>query len=44
MCACLGGKGGGGHSLGTKHKDNYKYLNWKMLTSEWDSKPRPHEH
>ena len=25
------------------HKDGYKDLNLKILTSEWDSNPRPHD-
>ena len=25
------------------HKESYKDLNLKILTSEWDSNPRPHE-
>ena len=26
------------------HKESFKDLNLKMLTSEWDSKPRPDEY
>ena len=26
------------------HKEIYKDLNLKILTSEWDSNPRPHEY
>ena len=27
-----------------EHKESYKDLNLKILTSEWDSIPRPHEY
>ena len=33
-------KGGTPHVHG--HKESHKDLNLKMLTSEWDSNPRPH--
>ena len=26
------------------HKESYKDINLKILTSEWDSSPRPHEY
>ena len=26
------------------HKESYKDLNLKILTSEWDSNPRPYEY
>ena len=46
MCVCVFfGKGKGGptpHMHG--HKESYKDLNLKILTSEWDSNPRPHEY
>ena len=45
MCF-FGGKGNGGggtpHMHG--HKESYKDLNLKILTSEWNSNPRPHEY
>ena len=43
----LGGKGGGGGwGIPLRHgdKENYKDLNLKNLTSEWNSNPRPHEY
>ena len=44
MCVCFmeEGRGGAPHMHG--HKESYKDLNLKMLTSEWDSNPRPHEY
>ena len=41
--ACVG-KGRGGTPYMHGHKESYKDLNLKMLTSEWDSNPRPHEY
>ena len=45
-CVCFwereGGGGGTPHMHG--HKESYKDLNLKILTSEWDSNPRPHEY
>ena len=41
------GKGGGGeHPIAQLHghKESNKDLNLKILTSEWDSNPRPHEY
>ena len=35
------GRGGTPHMYG--HKESYKDLNLKILTSEWDSNPRPHD-
>ena len=35
-----------GKGMGTPHmhglKESFKYLNLKMLTTDWDSNPRPH--
>ena len=48
VCVCLlfwereGGGGGSSHIHG--HKESYKDINLKNLTSEWDSYPRPHEY
>ena len=43
VCLFLGkGRGGTPHMHG--HKESYKDLNLKILTSEWDSYPRPHEY
>ena len=36
------GLGGNTHMHG--HKESYTDLNLKILTSEWDSNPRPHEY
>ena len=38
------GKGRGGTPHMHGHKESYKDLNLKILTSEWDSNPRPHEY
>ena len=35
---------GGGTPHMHGHKESYKDLNLKILTSEWDSNPRPHEY
>ena len=43
MCFFLGGKGGGA-PIRHGHKESYKDLNLKKITSEWDSNPRPHEY
>ena len=43
LCVFFGkGKGGTPHMHG--HKESNKDLNLKILTSEWDSNPRPHEY
>ena len=43
LCVFLGkGRGGTPHMHG--HKESNKDLNLKILTSEWDSNPRPHEY
>ena len=45
VCVCVffgKGKGGTPHMHG--HKESYTDLNLKILTSEWDSNPRPHEY
>ena len=45
MCVCVSFFGReGGTSLRHAHKESYKDLNLKNLTSEWDSDPRPHEY
>ena len=43
VCVFLGKeRGGTPHMHG--HKESNKDLNLKILTSEWDSNPRPHEY
>ena len=45
VCVCFWEREGGGgtpHMHG--HKESYRDLNLKILTSEWDSNPRPHEY
>ena len=44
VCVCFFGKGKGGTPHMHGHKESYKDLNLKILTSEWDSNPRPHEY
>ena len=44
VCVCFLGKGRGGTPHMHGHKESYKDLNLKILTSEWDSNPRPHEY
>ena len=43
-CVCFLGKGKGGTPHMHGHKESNKDLNLKILTSEWDSNPRPHEY
>ena len=40
VCFFGRGKGKAPH----RHKDSYSDLNLKILISEWDSNPRPHEY
>ena len=44
LCVSLLGGNGGGAPLRYGHKEIYKDLNLKNLTSEWDSKTQPHEY
>ena len=44
VCVFLGKGRGGGTPHMHGHKESYKDLNLKILTSEWDSNPRPHEY
>ena len=47
VCVCVFfflGKGRGGTPHMHGHKESYTDLNLKILTSEWDSNPRPHEY
>ena len=42
VCFFCEREGGTPHMHG--QKESYKDLNFKILTSEWDSNPRPHEY
>ena len=44
MCGFFWEREGGGTPHMHGHKESYKDLNLKILTSEWDSSPRPHEY
>ena len=43
-CVCFWEREGGGTPHMHGHKESNKDLNLKILTSEWDSNPRPHEY